>query len=501
MLLPSQDSIVDFVREVRQHSGYYKDLYKDLPDGISSVEQLPLTDNDEYWKACRQKPHGVMMGKLDDGLVMRTGGSTAAPKLVYATRNEMLRAAQLLGSGMSQFCGLVPGDRIANMMRHGAMYGGFAYANTVLQEMPLPHVHLPITGNELPPDATQQLIQNEATVIMSNVFTVVRLADYLRTNDITLPLIRLILYTGEAFYKDLRPLFKAAFPNAKVHPSMYACVDSGLLGIPANAPLYEDDDISPTYRTIAPFGIVELIAEDGSSIKEPGKRGHVYVTHLVKKKLPMIRYPVGDLAEWVDYDHGLFRLYGRDHVDLKIGTAHLDLPLLRHLMEKALGPGVIDSFQTIVRREGSSNILKFRIAVPQSPEHPERIQQFLEQALKQVIPSWTKNRDQGHIGEIQLEFCKMKDLITHEKTGKLKNFIEERFGPSPATDDGQTGAVPTAAAATTNGTDATKEANGTPGTDGTNAAAAGAKVTKDTGRVDEKNGLNGANGDDGRIRA
>lgn len=444
MLLPSEQSIIDFIREVRQQSPFYRDLYEGLPDGISNIEDLPLTNNDNYWAACRRKPHGVIMGPFEDGLVMRTGGSTAAPKLVYATRNEMLRAAQLLGSGMSQFCGLVPGDRIANMMRHGAMYGGFAYANAVLHEMPLPHIHLPITGNETPPDAMQQLVQNEATVIMSNVFTVVRLADYLRTTNQTLPLIRLILYTGEAFYKDLRPLFRAAFPNAKVHPSMYACVDSGLIGIPANPPLYEDDDISPTYRSIAPFGIIELIAEDGTSIKEPGRRGNVYVTHLVKKKLPMIRYPVGDLAEWIDYEHGLFKLYGRDHVDLKVGTAHLDLPLLRHLMEKALGSGVIDSFQTIVRRDADAkaNTLTFRIATPEPPKEPARIAAFLEATLAQVIPSWTRNRENGHIGPVELEFCQMKDLVTHEKTGKLKNFIDERFAPSAA--NGSNGAAKSA---------------------------------------------------------
>jgi phenylacetate-CoA ligase len=452
MLLPSEQSIVDFLREGRQNSPFYKELYKELPDGISNIEELPLTDSDSYWAACRSKPHGVLMGRLDDGLVMRTGGSTAEPKLVYATRDELRRAAQVLGAGMSQYCGLVPGDRIANMMRHGAMYGGFAYANAVLLEMPMPHVHLPITGNELPPDATQQLIQNEATVILSNVFTVVRLADYLRTNNQTLPLIRLILYTGEAFFKELRPLFKAAFPNAKVHPSMYACVDSGLVGIPANPPLYEDDDISPTYRSIAPFDIMELIAEDGSSIKEPGKRGHVYITHVVKKKLPMIRYPVGDLAEWVDYEHGLFKLYGRDHVDLKVGTAHIDLPLLRHLMEKALGSGVIDSFQTIVRRDdrAGASILTFRIAAPKPPEDPGRIGAFLEAALKQVVPSWTRNRENGHIGPIELEFCQMKDLVTHEKTGKLKNFIDERFAPTVA--DGSNGAAASAGATSGNGT-------------------------------------------------
>ncbi|TVY84475.1 hypothetical protein LSUE1_G001163 [Lachnellula suecica] len=427
MLLPSQSSIQELLQQVRTQSPFYKKLYQGLPEDVSDIEQLPLTDNDEFWKACRETPHGVMMGPFNDGVVMRTGGSTAAPKLTYATRSELLRASQILGVGLSHFSGLVPGDRIANMMRHGSMYGGFAYANAVLLEMPLPHVHLPITGNELPEDAFQQLVVNDATVILSNVFTAVRLADWCRTNEKVLPKIRLVLYTGEAFYKDLRPLFRTAFPNATVHPSMYACVDSGLIGIPAHPPLNEDDDIHPLYRSAAPFSILELIAEDGTSIKEPGRKGNVYVTHLVKTKVPMIRYPVGDIAEWVDYKQGTFRLYGRDNVDLKVGTAHLDLPTLRALMERAMGSNVIDSFQTIIRRQGQSNTITFRVA-GKKPENPEMIKKILEGGLTMVIPSWTKNRELGHIGPLQMEFVEMKDLVVNERTLKLKPFIEERFG-------------------------------------------------------------------------
>jgi len=426
MLLPSRESVAELIREVRRDSPFHKKLYEHLPEDVSDVEQLPLTDIDEYWKACRAVPNQVLMGQLTDGIVLRTGGSTAAPKLVSNSKEKLVKAAQILGAAMSQNCGLIPGDRIANMMRHGSMYGGFVYTAAVFLHMPLPHVHLPITGNEPPPDAVAQLVANDATVIMSNVFTAVRLADYLRTTGMNLPKIRLVLYTGEAFYKDLRPLFKAAFPNAKVHPSMYACIDSGLLGVPANPPLHEDDDINPVYKAIAPFGIVELIGEDGNSIKEPGKQGQVYVTHVVKKKLPMLRYPVGDMAAWVDYNQGTFRLYGRDNVDLKVGTAHIDLPLLRHLMDKAMGSHVIDSFQTVVRRQGLSNILKFRIAA-EDPPNPEPIKKFIDGALTQFIPSWTRDRELGHVGPVELEFVKMRDLVTHEKTGKLKNFIDERF--------------------------------------------------------------------------
>jgi hypothetical protein len=41
------------------------------------------------------------------------------------------------------------------MMRYGAMYGGFAYANAELLEMLMPYLYLLIIGNELPLDATQ----------------------------------------------------------------------------------------------------------------------------------------------------------------------------------------------------------------------------------------------------------------------------------------------------------------------------------------------------------
>lgn len=426
MVTPSRESIADLIREVRQRSPFYKDLYKDLPDGLDDIEQLPLTDPAKYWEACRRKPHGVLMGSFRDGVLMRTGGSTLTPKLTYTTTDEMLRGAQLLGSALSQFSGLVPGDRIANMMRHGAMYGGFTYVNAALHEMPLPHVYLAISGNEAPQDATNQLLQTEATVIMSNVFTLVRLADYLRTNNMNLPLIRLLLYTGEAFFKDLRPLFQAAFPNAKVHPSMYAAVDAGLIGVPANPPMYEDDDIHPTFRTMSPLSITEIIDADGVPIKEPGKHGDVFVTHLLKKKMPMLRYPVGDHAEWVDYERGLFRIHGRANMDLKIGSALLDLPLLRHLMEKAVGSDAIDNFQTIVRRDGSVQVLVFRIAVKKQPGSAERISQFFDTALSQVIPSWSVTRQQGHVGPIQVEFCELEDLVVTTTSGKLKNFIDER---------------------------------------------------------------------------
>jgi hypothetical protein len=66
---------------------------------------------------------------------------------------------------------------------------------------------------------------------------------------------------------------------------------------------------------------------------------------------------------------------------------------------------------------------------------------MLEGSLAMVILSWTRNRELGHIGPIQLEFVEMKDLVVYEKTLKLKPLIEERFKeegevPTSGTRDG-----------------------------------------------------------------
>lgn len=46
------------------------------------------------------------------------------------------------------------------------------------------------------------------------------------------------------------------------------------------------------------FGVVELIAEDGSVIESPGRRGEIVVTSLVTRAMPLFRYRTGDYASW-----------------------------------------------------------------------------------------------------------------------------------------------------------------------------------------------------------
>lgn len=95
----------------------------------------------------------------------------------------------------------------------------------------------------------------------------------------------MILYTGEPFYKNLRPLYKCAFPNAIIRPLSYASVECKIVAFPEYEINHEDEDgdINPVYRTCDESVFLEIIAEDGSVIKTNGIRGNLVVTNLLKR--------------------------------------------------------------------------------------------------------------------------------------------------------------------------------------------------------------------------
>ncbi|KAJ5249262.1 AMP-dependent synthetase/ligase [Penicillium chermesinum] len=425
-LIPPQ--LQELVTYVRSRSPYYQLLYANLPKEITNFESLPLVDNTLYWKSSNSEPNGVLTEPLKDAVVMRSGGSTSEPKTVYMTREEFLETSRINGELFGRCCGVRPGDRVANLSSQGGMYSGFMTYGYAVMNCSLPVVNLPISGKETPENIERDISQFKATVIISNVFIATKLAHYLRNKQTQLSSVRLILYTGEPFYKDLRLLYKSAFPNATIRPLAYASVECKIVAFPEYELNHEDEDgdINPVYRTCDRSVFLEIIAEDGSVIKVNGIRGNLVVTNLLKRLQPTVRYPIGDVGEWVNIQSGLFRLRGRSNVGLKIGTALLDKGLIRKLVIQVVGAGVADNFQIVIRRKDSCNIVLFRIAA-QAPAGTDTIPQRLEEAIVNANPSWAINRDAGQIAPIEVEWVRFEQLVFLEASGKLREVIDERF--------------------------------------------------------------------------
>ena len=61
-------------------------------------------------------------------------------------------------------------------------------------------------------------------------------------------------------------------------------------------------DQEPTCYTVNTSSmIMELVTDIGDVITAEGVKGNVVITNLSRRLMPVIRYPMGDAAEWVDY--------------------------------------------------------------------------------------------------------------------------------------------------------------------------------------------------------
>src|SRR6476469_8966266 len=101
--------LVDFAR---RNSPFYAEAYRDVPQRISHITQLPIVDQAAFWAANSWPDNRVLTGPLTDAGVYKTGGTTGSPKFSPRTRWEHADAVTSFRAAIVQ-AGLKPGHRVA----------------------------------------------------------------------------------------------------------------------------------------------------------------------------------------------------------------------------------------------------------------------------------------------------------------------------------------------------------------------------------------------------
>ncbi|KAK8110666.1 acetyl-CoA synthetase-like protein [Apiospora kogelbergensis] len=409
-----------YFHQVRSKSGYYRDLWKNVPSDVSDLEQLPVADNGDYWRA--SKRGDLMTADFNNGIILASGGTTSEPKTIYRTREEVQQAADDMGRIISEVTGMLPGDRIANLLSSGPMYGAFlGVAIACLYHMKTPQVHLPLTGQASLPQMANYIQKYDATVLLGNVFIVSRLADHLQQEGVTLPGIRLIMFLGESLHSEMRSSWEKAFPNMRAVPAMYSASDTGVLGIPIGTT--DGSDSRPIYRVNNTTLVVELLDEAGNVIKEEGKKGRVIVTNPNVKLQPVIRYPVGDVARWTDYKRGHFEFLGREAAAFKLHGKLIEIPAVEETVAETLGDGFVGNFQILRRSHGGKEGVTLRFN--QDLDDPIETAKKLELRLAAKVAAWQELLDNGHIHPLVVEKAAMEGFVYNPNSGKLIRYVDE----------------------------------------------------------------------------
>lgn len=171
--------------------------------------------------------------------------------------------------------------------------------------------------------------------------------------------------------------------------------------------------------------VVELVDDvTGEPVTTPGVPGRVVVTNLFRTLMPILRYPTGDRAEWVDVERGRFRLVGRSTEGARVGTVAMPTEEIRAVLV-ANDPGrVVSGMQLVQRRWDGKDGLILRLGCTEEP--PPDLGERLVEAVYRARPLYPEEVAAGAIHHLAVEWVPRSGLTTNPRTGKLQQVVDER---------------------------------------------------------------------------
>lgn len=418
-------ALVHFVRE---RSPYYRELYAHLPSELPEsdsalIRLLPVIDSKAFWEANTLVDNRLLTGPMDNGIVFKSGGTTGVPKFSVFTKREWNHFCLTFSRGLVAG-GLKKGEVVANLFYSGELYASFAFIMKSFESAAVESLQLPIAGATAPHDVIKIMRDLKATTVAGTPTLIVQLAETLVTEKGGLPDLRRILFGGESLYDDQRERLQEIFPKAQIQSVGYASVDAGLLGY-ADATCKNDE-----HRTFGLETIYEILDETTMEpIDAVGVAGKAYVTYLDRRLMPIIRYPVGDRAMWVDAKDSVidrrFRLLGRSEEAARVGPCSVFYDDVHDVFAAAQKKDLrfsLAGFQLLIRHFDKKDQLVLRLA----PSHAGLGAHDWRQTLLAARPMLEEEASRGNIHLPEIEIVGQPELEKNPRTGKLKRVIDLR---------------------------------------------------------------------------
>lgn len=410
---------------VYQHSPFYREAWNQAwsqAQGVPNLSDLPIVNHSAFWLANRFEVNQVMTAPFDNGLVFKSGGTTGNPKFSYFSNEDWRLFCQVFGRDALIRGGLQAGERIANLFYGGQLYASFLFIGRSIEEAGV-GVNFPISGSAPADEVLKTLKQFQITTLAGVPTTIMNLLPALAEDPALCSQITRFIYGGEPMYPDQIEALQKVLPHCSVRSIGIAGVDYGEMG-------FVDDRCDwGVHRVLDASTVVELIDEQGQPIEQVGQAGRIVITNLNRKLMPIVRYPVGDQAMWVD-EPGLqgrrYKLLGRTEEGARIGPVTLYVEDVQGVLKQAGLVVDIISFQLVVthQQQKDGGVLRLAVAKPQSLDDAatERVIQGIYQQRKLYAEAVA----QGLIHPLRIEWVLPDQLHTNPRTGKLMRVVDQR---------------------------------------------------------------------------
>ncbi|KAI1465857.1 uncharacterized protein F4812DRAFT_461544 [Daldinia caldariorum] len=411
----------------RENSTFYKRLYQSVPDEEPALEDVPVIYPDDYWESANNDLSSVMTGPFTNGKTYCTSGPSDKLEIVHLSKEEGFEISRTRCNLWARTLNFDKAKRIAYIMSPHDIRISFWDTLNISSGMLLPKdaIQLFISNEKMPSKIAEEVERFQPYLLFGSLPDMFRLSEYLVESHIALPSVRTILYQGKTVPKHINISLHAGFPNARLYAPLYDKPQIGPLATPGPISTGKNLDIDPIYRVSSCVAVLEIVADDGVAIKEPGIKGNVVITHLVRRLQPLIRFPVGDVAEWLDYNARIFRYCSQAPTKIKIANTTLDCSTLKDIIRGVTETDVSGRFQCVLRVQDGRQKLVLRLAYPK-PQEAGEIRHKIEKALWNTSSSWKSDRQADVILNLRLEWVDSGQLTCDWETGEILEVVDER---------------------------------------------------------------------------
>ncbi len=408
--------LAEILNYAYQFSPYYRKTLKDSK--LKSLDDVPVIVQEEFWKST------MLTSKTPKGIVFKSGGSSGAPKFSYFTHEEWKTFTDCFGSGILE--GIIESDdRIANLFYAGDMYASFLFIKDSLQTISTISQY-PIAGSTGHRSILNTIEEFNINVLCGVPSQILKLLEFYDEDRSLYKNVKIkkILYGGESLYPDQEAAIKEIFPDIKISSVGLASVDGGPLG-------YSSLDCkNGEHRVFDNATIVEIIDEETNElICEEGKVGKVVLTNLTRKLMPIIRYPAGDRAKWIEEEgapNRKFKLCGRAEDGARVGTITVYFESTRDLITQTLSELTGIQFQMVLNHYDNLDELVFKISAHDLIPS-EKIKARVLEAFIHDKAVYREVLGKQMIHPLRIDLVSMKELESNQRTGKIKRIIDNRF--------------------------------------------------------------------------
>ena len=252
-------------------------------------------------------------------------------------------------------------------------------------------------------DQADWLVRQDPDYILSYPSNLLSLAEYFENNGLTLPRLRQVCTMSELVTPHIRQACRRTWGVSTA--DIYTCEETGYLAIQC-----PDHD---HYHVQSENVYLELVNEAGEP-SAVGASGRVLITSLHNFATPLIRYEVGDYAEWGDpcpCGRGLpvlTRILGRARNRMILPDGRSEFPYFGEYHEYAAISTAVRQYQ-FVQRSLEEIEKKMVVSEPLTPEQEEKTKELIIRSL-------------GHPFRVTLSY---HDEIPRSASGKFEEFVCE----------------------------------------------------------------------------